>query len=58
MPKQKPRIKVEDLSRDVKVSQDEMNKVTGGGLRIQPGARMAKCMTVGVPDPDLFVRRW
>ena len=58
MPKGKPRIKVEDLPRDVKVSQEEMKKVTGGGIEIQPGARMAKVMTVAVPEPDIFVRRW
>jgi len=30
MPKPKSRIRIQDLSRDVKVSEDEMKRVTGG----------------------------
>jgi len=59
MTKEKPRIKVKDLSPDVKVSQDEMMRVKGGATaQVLPGVRMAKCPGVAIPVQEIFVRRW
>jgi len=45
MARPKARVRIQDLSKDIKVSEEEMKRVTGGGIQLRTSSAAGYCIS-------------